>query len=196
MIHLNRTLKAAMLAAGLSLVIAPVLMATPVQADEATEIKKDVDQALKRFRTNVKNASTLLERAQGVLVVPEVKKVGLVAGAQWGKGVLYTGDLTKPAAYYRMDAGSLGLQAGYREADFVFLFLTKEALDEFRAEPEWTAKAEADLTVADESWDGSVNSLTRRARIAVFVVDEEGVMGDVSVSGTRFARYTPEKGDK
>jgi lipid-binding SYLF domain-containing protein len=196
-IRLSRMWTAATFSLGVALTLTPTLVAAPVQADEASEINAEAQQALQRFKDKVKNASDVLARAEGVLVFPEVKKVGLVAGAQWGKGALYVGQkLNKPVANYRMDAGSVGLQAGYREADFVFVFFTKEALEDFRDGPEWSAGAEAGLTLADENWDGSVDTLARETPIVAFVFDEDGLMGDVSVSGIRFARYTPEKGKR
>ena len=57
-------------------------------ASSAQEIDAEVDATLAKFKTNVEGADEYLKMAKGVLVIPEVKKVGLIVGAEWGKGAL------------------------------------------------------------------------------------------------------------
>lgn len=68
----------------LAMALAPQLASAKTQA----EIDASVAAALERFRTDVANADEYLEEAKGVLVVPDVKKVGFVVAAQWGTGAL------------------------------------------------------------------------------------------------------------
>ena len=63
-------------------------------ADSAREIDAHADAALSEFRKTVKGADEYLAAAKGVLMIPEVKKVGLVVGGQWGDGVLRVGGKT------------------------------------------------------------------------------------------------------
>ena len=57
-------------------------------AKSAKEIDASADVALERFKKEVKGAEDYLKGAKGVLVMPNVKKVGLVIAGQWGEGVL------------------------------------------------------------------------------------------------------------
>ncbi|MDA0236796.1 MAG: hypothetical protein OSW71_18150 [Proteobacteria bacterium] len=93
---------------------------------DAREIDAHADAALSEFRRTVKGADEYLAAAKGVLMIPEVKKVGLVVGGQWGDGVLRVGG--KTVDYYRLAAASVGFQAGVQQANYLFIFLTEEAL--------------------------------------------------------------------
>ena len=51
----------------------------------------------------------------------------------------------------------------YQRANFVFLFLTQDALDRFRASEGWTAGAEGGVTVVDASGGFSPSASGRKA---------------------------------
>jgi lipid-binding SYLF domain-containing protein len=156
------------------------------QAKSEKEIDASVDVALDRFQKDVKGADDYLKGAKGVLVMPNVKKAGFVVGAQWGKGALRVGG--KTVGYYKMDAGSVGFQAGYQEANFVFLFLTQDALNSFRASKGWTAGVDAGITVVDASVGASLDTLKAKDAIVAFVIGKEGLMAGWSAKGTKFTK--------
>ena len=89
-----------------------LVTAGAAQADTSSEINASTDAAIADFRKSVKGADEYLAAGKGVLVIPEVKKVGLVVGGQWGEGALRING--KTAAYYKMTAASVGFQAGSR----------------------------------------------------------------------------------
>jgi len=155
-------------------------------AKSEKEIDASVDVALERFKKDVKGADDYLKGAQGVLVMPNVKKAGFVVGAQWGEGALRVGN--KSVGYYKMDAGSVGFQAGYQEANFVFLFLTQDALNSFRASKGWTAGVDAGITVVDASFGGTLDTLKAKDSIVAFVIGKEGLMAGWSAKGTKFTK--------
>jgi len=71
-----------------------------------------------------------LDKAVCVLVFPGVKKVGLGIGVTYGRGVIncrsgsnFHGPWSAPAMY-KLDVGSLGVQAGSSSTDYVLLVLT------------------------------------------------------------------------
>ncbi len=151
------------------------------------EIDASVDAALQGFKKEVKGASEYLAAAKGVLVMPDVKKVGFVVGAQWGEGALRVDG--KTVDYYKMEAGSAGFQAGYQKANFVFLFLTQEALDSFHNSNGWSAGAEAGITVVDASTpSASLDTLKAKSSVVAFAFGKEGLMGGWSAKGTKFTK--------
>ncbi len=166
--------------------------ATQVRADDHTkaEVDQEVQAALRRFQEKVKDAPEYLEMAKAVLVVPEVKKVGLIAGGQWGEGALR--EPGKPDVYYKMNSGSVGLTAGYEEADFVFVFFTDEAVKKFKASNRFNVGASAGVTMVKAEANASANTLKSKAPIAGFAFGEKGLMGDASVEGTKFKRVHPK----
>lgn len=156
------------------------------EAKSSAEIDASVDVALDRFKKDVKSADEYLKAAKGVLVMPEIKKAGFIVGGQWGEGALRVGG--KTADYYKMEAQSVGFQAGYQKMTFVFLFLTQEALDSFRASDGWTAGVEGGITVADASSGVTADTLKAQDPIVGFVFGREGLMAGWSAKGTKFTR--------
>jgi lipid-binding SYLF domain-containing protein len=157
------------------------------QAKSGKEIDASVDAALLSFKKEIKGADEYLAAAKGVLVMPDVKKVGFVVGAQWGEGALRVAGTT--ADYYKMEVGSAGFQAGYQKANFVFVFLTQEALDKFRASNGWTAGVDAGVTVVDASTPTmSADTLKSKSSVVAFAFGKEGLMGGWSGKGTKFTK--------
>lgn len=76
---------------------------------------------------------TYLDRSVCVLVFPAVKKVGVGLGVTYGRGVLVcrtgvnmNGPWSAPAMY-KLDVGSLGVQLGRTETDYVILLENKKS---------------------------------------------------------------------
>jgi SH3 domain-containing YSC84-like protein 1 len=74
----------------------------------------------------------LLNKAECVIVVPAVKKAAFIVGASYGRGVMtcrsgadYRGPWTSPA-FYAIEGGSFGLQAGGQATDFVLLIMNEQ----------------------------------------------------------------------
>lgn len=165
--------------------------ATAVHAATAAEIDAKVATALTEFRRDVKGANDYLKEAKAVLIVPDVKKVGFVVAAQWGTGALRVGGRT--VAYYKMDAGSAGFQAGYQKADYVFIFFTQDAINKFRQGEGWTVGAEAGLTFVEVGTGVSADTLKSQNAVAGFAFGKEGLMAGWSAKGTKFTRVEPDK---
>jgi len=74
----------------------------------------------------------LLERAYGVAIVPGVIKVGLLAGARRGSGVLVVrkddGHWSNPV-FINLTGGSFGLQVGVQSTDVVLVFTSRQSIE-------------------------------------------------------------------
>jgi lipid-binding SYLF domain-containing protein len=64
----------------------------------AKEVDASADAAMARFKKDVKGAEEYLKIAKGVLVIPNITKVGFILAGQYGQGVLRTG--SKTVDYY------------------------------------------------------------------------------------------------
>ena len=74
----------------------------------------------------------LLNKAECVIVVPAVKKAAFIVGASYGRGVMtcrsgqeFRGLWTAPA-FYAIEGGSFGLQAGGQATDYVLLIMNEQ----------------------------------------------------------------------
>ncbi|MCO8467569.1 YSC84-related protein, partial [Burkholderia multivorans] len=107
-------------------------------------------------------------------------------GGQSGNGALRVGGST--VGYYNTSSLSVGLQAGAQSKAIVFLFMTQQALDEFRNSDGWSAGAGASVALVKTGANGAVDTNTATAPVQVIVLTNAGLMGDVSVNGTKVTR--------
>ena len=158
----------------------------PAAAVDVAVIEARADAALVELRTTVPGAELLLERAYGVLVMPQITKAGFVLGGTYGEGALRIDGVT--AAYYSIAGGSLGLQAGVERFSQVLLFMTEAALADFRSADGWEAGVDAEVTLLEAGFDaGAGTQVTNRPVIGI-VFGQTGLLAGASVRGTKYTR--------
>src|SRR5690606_33575093 len=140
--------------------------ATPQQ--QRSQINEAADATLKRLYEAVPGSREYVERAHGVLVFPESVSGGFIVGVEHGKGVLRTGG--QQAGYYALSAGSVGFQAGAQSRAIVILFMTPEALNEFRNSSGWTAGVDATVAVATVGANGKLDTNTAKEPVVSFAL--------------------------
>lgn len=155
-------------------------------AATAREVDMSVDFSLERFYKEVKGASEFAKMAKGMLVLPNVYKGGFIFGAEYGEGAMRVGG--KTVDYYSIAAGSFGLQIGGQKKDIVILFMTNEALSEFRASSGWEAGVDGNLALAEIGTGGRLDTTTLREPIVAFVFGVRGLMADISLKGCKFTK--------
>ena len=155
-------------------------------ASKRQAIDSSVDATLSRMYSTVKGSRELVAKSRGVLVFPNVLQAGLIVGGQSGNGALRVGGST--VGYYNTSSLSVGLQAGAQSKAIVFLFMTQDALDSFRKSEGWSAGADASVAVVKVGANGAVDSNTATAPVQVLVLTNAGLMGDLSVNGTKITR--------
>jgi lipid-binding SYLF domain-containing protein len=150
------------------------------------EIDAKVHATLSRLYETVKGSKELVGKANGVLVFPSVLKVGFIAGGEYGEGALHVGG--KSVGYYSTVSGSFGLQAGAQSKAVIFLFMTHDALSKFRNSKGWSVGGEGSVALLKVGANGSIDTTTATAPVQAIVLTNAGLMGDVSLSGTKVSR--------
>ena len=84
-------------------------LASP-RADDKAKIDAGTVEALVELRNHSSKAGELLDRAAGVLVFPDVVKMGFGVGGEFGEGSLLVPG--KPTSYFVTAGASFGLQVG------------------------------------------------------------------------------------
>ncbi len=122
--------------AGTAAVLAsPFLSSLPALADAKRQSL--VDQSLRSASKvlsgkDYPDALRNMGKARGVIIVPELVQGGFILGAAGGRGVLLSrmgaGHWSYPA-FYGMGSGSIGLQAGAKVSEIVFIILTEKGLN-------------------------------------------------------------------
>jgi lipid-binding SYLF domain-containing protein len=150
------------------------------------EIDAGADGTMSRLFSMAQGSSELASKAQGILVFPRVLAAGLVVGAEYGEGTLRVGGTSE--GYYRATTASFGLQAGAQSKAIVLMFMTKDALDSFRASKGWTAGVDGSVALLKVGANGRLDTNTGRAPIVGFVLTNAGLMVNVSLEGTKIGR--------
>ena len=173
----------------LSLLIASLLMATQLIAKPASVIEAEANAALAIFKTKP-GAAKFLSQVKGYIVFPSVIKGGFIVGGEYGEGVLRSGGQTK--GYYSIASGSLGFQAGVQEASYLIAFVSQRALDNFVKSNGWEAGVDGTITLVTWGAGKDISSISYEKPIYGFVFDSKGLMGGVSLEGTKFTRINPK----
>ncbi|MEW9580407.1 YSC84-related protein [Paraburkholderia sp. DGU8] len=161
--------------------------ATPsTDASKRHSIDAAVDGTLSRLYTTVSGSRELVSKARGVLVFPSVIQAGLVVGGQYGEGALRVGGTS--VGYYSTASGSFGLQAGAQSKAIIFLFMTQDSLDKFRNADGWSVGGDASVALVKIGANGAIDTTTATAPVQVFVLTNAGLMGDLSLQGTKVSR--------
>jgi lipid-binding SYLF domain-containing protein len=169
------------------LVIAPYF-SQGVQARSAKEIDVSVDVALDRFKNEVPGAKEFLNNAKGVLVIPNVIRIGFGFGGEYGEGALLIGG--KNVDYYSVAAGSFGFQFGAQSKNIVIIFMDEGALTSFRDSLGWRAGVDGSVAIVDYGAGGSVDTENIQAPIVGFVFGLKGLMVNLSLEGSKFTKLT------
>ncbi|MDX1425106.1 MAG: YSC84-related protein [Kiloniellales bacterium] len=151
-----------------------------------TEINNAADAAWSELVAENPAARDLAKDAKGVAIFPDIIKGGLIVGGETGDGVLRVGG--DNAAYYNVSSASIGLQIGGQSYSQVLMFLTDEALASFRASSGWEAGVDGTVAVIDKGASGDLDTSNIAAPVVAFIFGEEGLMGGVSLEGSKYTR--------
>ncbi|TEA80309.1 twin-arginine translocation pathway signal [Allopusillimonas ginsengisoli] len=159
-------------------------------AERHASVDSRADDALNRLYEISPDARSAAAKAKGVLIFPKVLSGGIVVGFERGDGVLRVNGA--PQGYYTTAGGSIGFQAGAQSRAIVMLFMTQEALDEFRNSDGWTVGAGATVAVANVGANGVIDSETLSKPVVAFVTTNAGLAAGVSLKGTKIAKMVDE----
>jgi lipid-binding SYLF domain-containing protein len=170
----------------LAVTLFTLLLSVSTLADSRAEIERKSTAALDRLRASGDGVDELLGQAAGVLVFPDVVKVGFGGAEEYGEGCLMIAG--KPVAYYASAGASYGLPLGVRTKSEVVLFMDKASLEAFRSRAEWEVGADGEVTLVRAAAGGSVDGATAGEPILAFIFTEEGLAGGLTLDGARFTR--------
>ena len=167
---------------GLALVLQPPL----ARADSVEEINAKALNALTILGDYVDGSEAFLRSAAGVLVFPDVVKLGFGAGGQYGEGVLLVE--RRPAAYYATSGAPFGLELGVQFKAEVIVFLSADALQRFRESHSWEAGVDGTVHLARRGSGAGLDPKSIEQDIVGFVFSNEGLEQEPTFEGTRITR--------
>ena len=168
---------------GLVMTVIALAWAGSAVARSKAEIDAGVSATLRDFYALEPGNRELIEHAAGVLVLPNLTKAGVGLGAEFGEAALLADGSIQQ--YYTVTGAALGALLGVGQRAELVVFMTREARDEFVHKQRWTIDADAGAALASRGVGAEYPSLALGKAVRAYVVNEQGLIGDISVTGLR-----------
>lgn len=153
----------------------------PTTVDDRSDLRQDANSALSLARSGHRSFDNIIAAAPGFAVFPSVGKGGAVVGGAYGRGIVYKNGTQ--VGYTDLSQATIGLQLGAQAYTEILVFESATALDRFRkGNYEFSSQATA---VALKSGEGT--NAKFQDGVAVFTMDEEGLMLEAAVGGQKFS---------
>ena len=162
-----------------------------VFAASASEINAKVNTALAKLYKTEPGAQTLANKARGVLCFPDIVKGGFIVAGQYGDGALRKGG--KTVAYYRSLEASVGFQAGAESFSYALMFMDNDSLAWLDKSDGWEIGTGPTITVLDMGFSKNFSSTTLQKGVYAFIYGQKGLMGGISLQGTKITKIVPDK---
>jgi lipid-binding SYLF domain-containing protein len=168
------------------LAVATLATSATAFAASKTHIKERVSATLTQFNAINPENTALESKAAGILVFPRVTKGGIGVGGEFGEGALQVNGRT--VGFYSVGAASVGLTLGLAAHSEIIMFMTQEALDKFTSSDGWSIGADAGITVISGGSSENYDSQTQHKPILAFGFAEQGLIGDLSLEGSKISK--------
>jgi lipid-binding SYLF domain-containing protein len=153
----------------------------PVSVEGKADIEKDAATALAAAKTADPTLGPVFNSSAGYAVFPTVGKAAAGFGGAYGRGVLY--ERGRAVGYCDLTQATVGMQLGGQTYTQIIAFETKEAVEAFK-QGNFTFAAQA-TAVALKSGAGA--NAKYKDGVAVFTMDETGLMYEAAVGGQKFS---------
>ncbi len=159
------------------------ILASPALGEDRETLDNKVAEALAALEEKSPESAELMDKAEAVLVFPDVVKVGFGIGGEYGEGALKEGD--QIVAYYSISGASFGLQLGAQTKTQVILFMSRSALRKFRRSKGWEAGVDGRIALVQAGAGGGLDTTTSQAPIIGFVFTNRGLMYNLTLEGSK-----------
>lgn len=167
------------------------LLSFHAHADSAEHLQTSARRALQGLYKSTPAAAAIGEKAVAVLVFPKIYKGGFVVAGQYGDGVLFKHG--KVAGYYNSTSASFGFQAGVQSFGYALFFMAEKDLQYLSDSSGWEIGALPSLTIVDVGVARSLSTTTLQSGMYAFFFAQKGLMGGLSLQGTKITRIHPKK---
>lgn len=157
-----------------------------LQGSAGQRIDQRVDEALGELFQTVSGSEQLAAQAQGVLIMPDINRLGFFAGGAYGEGALRIQGAT--VEYYSLSAVSIGFTFGAQAYNQALFFLTPEALQDFRLADGWILGVDGAVVIDTDGAAGSLNTGSFNRPIVEVVYAQRGLIADASLAGAKYSR--------
>ena len=168
--------------------VLPVSVATFDSAQAALtpeDLNRDSDRALRMLEGSNPAAAAIARQARAVLVFPNIVKAGLVFGGAYGEGELKQGSMID--GYFNSVTASWGFQAGAQSYGYVVYLMTKRAVSYLQRSQGWEIGVGPTVVIVNKGVAANLSTSTLKDDAYAFIFDQQGLMGGVSIEGTKIS---------
>jgi lipid-binding SYLF domain-containing protein len=158
-------------------------------AKSAESLDKDANEAINQFIAENNGGDAFLVKAKAFLVFPDIKEAGMFIGGKYGEGVLRVKRTTK--AYYSIKSASVGMQMGAQQYAMIIAFTSDAALNKFLLDDDWKTDVDGKIAMAEWNSKEELDDIDFDDDMVAFVFDSKGMMGSLTMEGTKFKRIKP-----
>jgi lipid-binding SYLF domain-containing protein len=158
------------------------------QAASAAAIDADRRATIERFYSQIGGARELANKSYGILVFPSVVKAGFGIGGEYGEGALMVRG--QPTTYYNTVGASFGFQLGVQARSVIIMFMTPEALQQFRRSNGWKVGVDGSVAIITVGVGGSIDTNKIVSPVIGFILDPKGLMYNLTLEGTKISRIS------
>ena len=152
----------------------------PRTAEKREDIREDSNDALVKAKASDPSMARVFDDAHGSAVFPKISKGAVGVGGAYGKGVLFQDG--RMIGYCDVSQASIGLQLGGQSYTEIICFEDKESFELFKT-GNFAFDAQA-TAVALKSGAGANAKYSNG--VAVFTMDETGLMFEAAIGGQKF----------
>lgn len=157
-------------------------------AASAGEIDAGVNATLDKFFHKIPGARELADKSIGILVFPSVVKAGMGIGGEYGEGALRVRGGT--VSYYNTVSASVGFQLGVQERAVIIMFMTEQALSQFRKTAGWKVGVDGSVAIVTIGAGGSIDTNKITSPVVGFILDPKGLMYNLTLEGSKISRIS------
>jgi lipid-binding SYLF domain-containing protein len=168
--------------------LAVAVVAPEVRAASAHEIDVGVNETLDRFFSKIGGARELANKSVGILVFPSIVKAGFGVGGEYGEGALRLRGERGSVAYFNTISASFGFQLGVQERSVIIMFMTEQALNQFRRTKGWKVGVDGSVAIVTVGIGGSIDTNKITSPVIGFVLDPKGLMYNLTLEGSKISR--------
>jgi lipid-binding SYLF domain-containing protein len=172
------------LAASAAFILIGCTSPTPKHEGDKQALASESSAAIDAFTAVDPALKSLIDKASGYAVFPDVGKGGFIAGGSYGKGEVFEGG--KKIGYADVTQATIGLQAGAQTFDEIILFMRPEELSNFK-EGEYKLAANASVVALKA---GAADTVDPGKGVIAVVRTKGGAMGEAAIGAQRF-RFHP-----
>jgi lipid-binding SYLF domain-containing protein len=162
--------------------------APKTEAASAASIDAGVHSTLERFFHQTRGGRELANKAFGILVFPSIVKAGFGIGGEYGEGALLIRGAND--GYYSNVSASFGFQLGVQERSVIIMFMTEQALHQFKKTAGWKIGVDGSVAIITVGAGGSIDSNKVTSPVVGFILDPKGLMYNLTLEGSKISRIS------